>query len=321
MTKTASTPDLAKMEAALKAVATELDEATDILHYEDGQPVTALEGWQIQRIFDGLRSVMVQVDEALNQGTAKAKPLPADPEGMNNGRAEWAAAALQQFQSTTGTDFEDALADLLGDLMHWADRNAVHFDDELSRGRMHYEAETAAEDLVPSAPAEDGPNDPPPEPVPSDHPPAAAIKTYKAEFFTAADYAFRNFEAATPEQALMLARQFYDENGDLDFRSYDDNAGLDQIQIWDSHRGTLARWESDDYPLRQAAREMLTALQAQADAAKTVIATWEQRDLAAAVRALDAWISMADATIAKVAPATDQSIEQRDNLLKSATCS
>ena len=119
----------------------------------------------------------------------------------------------------------------------------------------------------------------------------------------------------------MLARQFYDENGDLDFRSYDDNAGLDQIQIWDSHRGTLARWESDDYPLRQAAREMLTALQAQADAAKTVIATWEQGDLAAAVRALDAWISMADATIAKVAPATDQSIEQRDNLLKSATCS
>jgi hypothetical protein len=65
MTKTASTPDLAKMEAALTAVATELDAATDILHYGDGQPVTALEGWQIERIFDGLRSVMVQVDEAL----------------------------------------------------------------------------------------------------------------------------------------------------------------------------------------------------------------------------------------------------------------
>jgi hypothetical protein len=66
-------------------------------------------------------------------------------------------------------------------------------------------------------------------------------KTYRAEFFTAADYAFRNFEAETPEQALELARQFYEDNLiELDFRSYDDNAGLDQIQIWDSQRGTLA---------------------------------------------------------------------------------
>src|ERR1700730_6506945 len=80
MAKITSKPDVAKMEAALKAVATELDEATDILHYEDGQPVTALEGWQIEHIFDGLRSVMVQVDEALPQRTApktKRNQLPA----------------------------------------------------------------------------------------------------------------------------------------------------------------------------------------------------------------------------------------------------
>ena len=179
--------------------------------------------------------------------------LPPDPESMNNDRAEWAATALRQFQSATGSDFEDALADLLGDLMHWADRNAVIFDDELSRARMHYEAETAAEDPEASA-AGAAPDDRPPDPVPSAEAAPTAVKTYRAEFFTAADYAFRDFEADTPEQALQLARRFYDDDvGELDFRSNDDNAGLDQIQIWDSKRGTLATWESDDYRLRNAA--------------------------------------------------------------------
>jgi hypothetical protein len=78
--------------------------------------------------------------------------------------------------------------------------------------------------------------------------------TYRAEFFTAADYAARSFEAETPAQALQLARQFYEDNlVELDFRTYDDNPGLDQIQIWDNERGTLAAWESDDYRRRQAA--------------------------------------------------------------------
>jgi hypothetical protein len=86
--------------------------------------------------------------------------------------------------------------------------------------------------------------------------------SYRAEFFTAADYAHRNFEAGSPEEALQLARQFYEDNlVELDFRSYDDNAGLDQIQIWDRKRGTLASWESDDYRLRNAAPQLLAALQ------------------------------------------------------------
>jgi hypothetical protein len=85
--------------------------------------------------------------------------------------------------------------------------------------------------------------------------------TYRAEFFTAADYAQRDFEAASPEEALQLARQFFEDNLiELDFRSYDDNAGIDQIQIWDKKRGTLASWESDDYRLRQAAPQLLAAL-------------------------------------------------------------
>lgn len=39
-----------------------------------------------------------------------------------------------------------------------------------------------------------------------------------------------------------------------------DNAGIDQIQIWDNRRGTLASWESDDHRLRRAAPELLEAL-------------------------------------------------------------
>jgi hypothetical protein len=227
------------------------------------------------------------------------KKLPPDAENLNADRAEWAAAALRHFQSTTGTDSAAALADLLDDLMHWCDRNGASFDDELSRARMHYEAETTPEDTTTEAAAAD-----PPAAVPSEieSEPAGPVtaKTYRAEFFTPADYAFRNFDADTPEHALQLARQFYDEDGDLDFRSYENNAGIDEIQIWDTQRGTLAKWESDDYRLRNTARELLTALQAQTEAAKSVIANWDKRDLAAAVRALRASIPTATDAIAKV---------------------
>ncbi len=73
------------------------------------------------------------------------KPLPADPENMNDHRAAWAAAALHEFRRITGTDDEAALGDLLCDLMHWSDRNDCDFDAALSRARMHYEAETTPE--------------------------------------------------------------------------------------------------------------------------------------------------------------------------------
>src|SRR5260370_10223485 len=213
-----------------------------------------------QRRYEDCRHAVSYAYDASNDDAAQAKPLPPDPEGMNNGRAEWAAAALRHFQCTT---FEDALADLLGDLMHWCDRNAVNFEDELSRARMHYEAETTAEDTTASAATEDSPAARPCQsPIKSERGGTVPTETYKAEFFTAADYAFRNFEAETPEQALQLARQFYEEDLiELDFRSYDDNAGLDQIQIWDSERGTTATWESDDFRLHKAAPELLAGLQ------------------------------------------------------------
>jgi hypothetical protein len=55
--------------------------------------------------------------------------------------AEWAAAALRHFQCVTGTEHEDALSDLLCDLMHWSDREDIDFQNALDTARMHYEAE------------------------------------------------------------------------------------------------------------------------------------------------------------------------------------
>ena len=126
------------------------------------------------------------------------------------------------------------------------------------------------------------------------------IKTYRAEFFTVADWAYYEIEAETPEQALKLARQFYgDHLGELDFRSYDAIEPLDHVQIWDAGRGTLASWESPDYRLRQAAPDLLRVLEEQTAAAQAVIDNWEKGDLARAVRALDASITAARTGLAR----------------------
>ena len=75
------------------------------------------------------------------------KVIPPDPENMNDDRAEWAAASLRHFQCTTGTDYDDALCDLLCDLMHWCDRHEFEFESALSRARNHYAAETCSDDV------------------------------------------------------------------------------------------------------------------------------------------------------------------------------
>lgn len=69
-----------------------------------------------------------------------------DPEDMNEERAEWAGACLDEMQIQTGTDPEDALLDLLTDLMHWADRySEIGFDAELERAKRNYAEETYEE--------------------------------------------------------------------------------------------------------------------------------------------------------------------------------
>jgi hypothetical protein len=72
------------------------------------------------------------------------KRLPSDPDGMNHRRARWAKTALQEFMAQTGVDYEDALCDLLADLMHLCDRETFDFEAALDRARNHYAAETGA---------------------------------------------------------------------------------------------------------------------------------------------------------------------------------
>jgi hypothetical protein len=50
---------------ALEASEHAIEEATDIMHYEDGQPVTALEGSEIERAYVALCSALVEVNQAL----------------------------------------------------------------------------------------------------------------------------------------------------------------------------------------------------------------------------------------------------------------
>ena len=78
-----------------------------------------------------------------------ARTVPPDPEGMNAEYAELAAASLRHFQRHTGSDWEDAPSDFLGDLMHFCDRNGFDFEHELERARRHYEEETAASNVEP----------------------------------------------------------------------------------------------------------------------------------------------------------------------------
>ena len=72
-----------------------------------------------------------------------AKGLPHE---LNRARAEWAAAALDEFQNGGGTDAADVLADLLCDLMHWADQSSYDFDAELARGKGHFDYEKETPD-------------------------------------------------------------------------------------------------------------------------------------------------------------------------------
>jgi hypothetical protein len=71
-------------------------------------------------------------------------------EPTNFDRAAWAAEALSAFRRRTGTDYDDALCDLLCDLMHWADEHNFEFDAVLDRARFHYLAEVEEADEVAS---------------------------------------------------------------------------------------------------------------------------------------------------------------------------
>ena len=76
-----------------------------------------------------------------------ASKLPADPEGQNDDRAEWAEHAVIEFIGQTGVDeVHSAIGDLLANLMHLCDRlKHIEFDEMLRMARCHYEEETYEE--------------------------------------------------------------------------------------------------------------------------------------------------------------------------------
>lgn len=70
------------------------------------------------------------------------RELPADPEGMNDERAQWAGVALRAFRDETKCEADEAPGDLIADLMHWCDRNGMDFEAVLTQAREHYRVET-----------------------------------------------------------------------------------------------------------------------------------------------------------------------------------
>ena len=117
------------------------------------------------------------------------------------------------------------------------------------------------------------------------------MKTFTATFRTDAEFATRDFEAETPEQALALAQKLYADELHTDgpsrlwFEPYIDMT-VNEIAVCDVDGNELAAWYDDDMRLRLAARDLL-------EAAELVVARWEQGDLADAVRELDAAIAKA----------------------------
>ena len=112
------------------------------------------------------------------------------------------------------------------------------------------------------------------------------MKTYTVNFASDAEFASRDIDADTPDQALTLARKLYeDDPSALWFEPYD-GMDVNEILVCDANGNKVAVWYDDNMRLRNAARDLL-------DAAELVVARWERGDLAAAVRDLDAAIAKA----------------------------
>lgn len=60
---------------------------------------------------------------------------------MHGTPAASAGVAIAAFRKETRCDAEDAVTDLLANLMHFCDRNGLSFESELEHAREHYEAE------------------------------------------------------------------------------------------------------------------------------------------------------------------------------------
>jgi len=99
---------------------------------------------------------------------------------------------------------------------------------------------------------------------------------YTAYFRTDAEYAVEQIEAATPEQALALARKLYWEDHSLElcFQSYG-RLDVNEIAIYtDGDDDEPAVWRDDDMHLRLAARDLLDALTDLVERDRAEAASW-----------------------------------------------
>jgi len=145
-------------------------------------------------------------------------------EHFNEDRATWAHAALRSFQWETGSDFTDALADLMADLMHWCDRYGFEFNDELERAREHYATERI----------EDGPPCVP-RPRPDDKPPLKPSKDVTAALARSLAQALRYIEVRMAYTGAMTAAEVEAQ--------IVKNATISRVEIGANSANTLAAFE------------------------------------------------------------------------------
>lgn len=78
----------------------------------------------------------------MNKGKQKLNWTGIKHASAENGvRALRAETALTNYQDETGADLEDAVCDLLADIMQWCDCSGHDFETGLRRARMHHDHE------------------------------------------------------------------------------------------------------------------------------------------------------------------------------------
>jgi hypothetical protein len=83
------------------------------------------------------------------------------------------------------------------------------------------------------------------------------MTTYTVNFASDAEFASRDFDADTPEQALALARKLYEDDPSvLWFEPYD-GMDVNEILVYDADGNEVGVWYDDDMRLRLAARDLL----------------------------------------------------------------
>jgi hypothetical protein len=86
------------------------------------------------------------------------------------------------------------------------------------------------------------------------------MTTYTVNFASDAEFASRDFDADTPDQALALARKLYEDDPSALWFEHYDGMDVNEILVYDADGKEVAAWYDDDMRLRLAARDLLDAV-------------------------------------------------------------